>query len=64
LTGGPAVDKSEHDRLARKMKRAKREAEDLEDEIAKESDTDRKRRMLSDLDDLQAKARRLKRKLK
>ncbi len=46
------------------MKRAKREAEDLEDVIAKESDTDRKRRMLSELEDLQATARRLKRKLK
>lgn len=46
------------------MKRAKREAEDLKGVIAKESGTDRKRRMLSDLEDLQAKARRLKRKLK
>ena len=58
------MDKDEHDRLARKLKRAKREAEDLEEEIVKESDTDRKRRMSGDLEDLQAKARRLKRKLK
>jgi hypothetical protein len=58
------LDKGEHDRLERKMKRTKREAEDLEDVITKESDLDRKRRMSSDLADLQAKARRLKRKLK
>ncbi len=34
--GERTMDKNEHDRLERKMKRAKREAEDLEDDILKE----------------------------
>jgi hypothetical protein len=54
----------ERNRLQRKMKRAKREAEDLEDEIARETDDDKKRRMISDLEDAQAKARKLKRQLR
>jgi hypothetical protein len=54
----------ERNRLQRKMKRAKREADDLEDAIVREQDEDKKRRLISDMEDAQAKARRLKRKLR
>jgi 6-phosphofructokinase 1 len=54
----------ERSRLEQKMKRAKREADDLEDEIVRETDEDKKRRLTGDLEDAQSKARRLKRKLR
>jgi dephospho-CoA kinase len=59
-----SMTEDERNRLQREMKRSKREADDLEDEIARETDEDKKRSLTSDLEDAQAKARRLKRKLR
>jgi hypothetical protein len=54
----------ERHRLEREMKRAKRESEDLQEEMKKTNDEEKKRRVASDIDELETKARRLKRKLR
>jgi hypothetical protein len=57
------MEQDERHRLERKMKRAKREAEDLQEEMKKSNDEEEKRRLASAIDELETKARRLKRKL-